>query len=309
MTHGFLAILARRRSTVRAPFPAVSPLTASYTPTPAHTPCAAPPPRSPAPPFDTRLISINAGENTFLKLTNASINVVCMNAKSTVAKPRGRRPSVDDFDLRDHMLDVAMQLFAERGIAATTVAQIAEAAGVTSAMVHYHFTNREQLLDAIVEERLAQVIAFVWRPTAPQIENDPFALVTELVDRFFDVTHRMPWLPSIWLREIIHEGGLLRERMIRRIPLEHVGRFAERIRAAQQAGTLNPALEPAFLFHSIIALVMLPLATAKLWQSARGLPPIDRDVLHRHVRALLASGLQPPAATLDGDAHSRRRPS
>lgn len=154
-----------------------------------------------------------------------------------------------------------------------------------------------------------QVIAFVWRPTKPQIENDPFALVAELVDRFFDVTHRMPWLPSIWLREIIHEGGLLRERMVRRIPLEHIGRFAERIRGAQQAGTLNPALEPAFLFHSIIALVMLPLATAKLWQSARGLPPIDRDVLHRHVRALLGSGLQPPAAPPRAPVRSPRRRS
>ncbi|VWB45911.1 TetR family transcriptional regulator [Burkholderia arboris] len=233
-----------------------------------------------------------------------------MSAKSTDPKPRGRRPSVDDFDLRGHMLDVAIQLFAERGIAATTVAQIAAAAGVTSAMVHYYFTNREQLLDAIVEERLAQVIAFVWRPTEPRIENDPFALVAELVDRFFDVTHRMPWLPSIWLREIVHEGGLLRERMVRRIPLEHIGRFAERIRAAQQAGTLNPALEPAFLFHSIIALVMLPLATAKLWQSARGLPPIDRDALHRHVRALLGSGVQPPAAApRTPQAPSPRRPS
>ncbi|WP_175863192.1 TetR/AcrR family transcriptional regulator [Burkholderia cepacia] len=232
-----------------------------------------------------------------------------MNAKSTVARPRGRRPSVDDFDLRDHMLDVAMQLFAERGIAATTVAQIAAAAGVTSAMVHYYFTNRERLLDAIVEERLAQAIAFVWRPTEPRIDDDPFALVGELVDRFFDVTHRMPWLPSIWLREIVHEGGLLRERMVRRIPLDHVGRLAERIRGAQQAGTLNPALEPAFLFHSIVALVMLPLATAKLWQSARGMPPIDRDVLHRHVRALLGSGMQPPAPARRARARSPRRPS
>ena len=92
-----------------------------------------------------------------------------MNAKSR--RQAARAPSVDDFDLRDHMLDVAIQLFAERGIAATTVAQIAAAAGVTSAMVHYYFTNREQLLDAIVEERLAQVIAFVWRPTEPQIET------------------------------------------------------------------------------------------------------------------------------------------
>ncbi|KVC26688.1 TetR/AcrR family transcriptional regulator [Burkholderia pseudomultivorans] len=232
-----------------------------------------------------------------------------MSAKSTVSKPRGRRPSVDDFDLRDHMLDVAIALFAERGIAATTVAQIASAAGVTSAMVHYYFTNREQLLDAIVEERLAHAIAFVWRPTDRRVDDDPFALVAELVDRFFDVTHRMPWLPSIWLREIVHEGGMLRERMLRRIPLDHVGRFAERVRAAQQAGTLNPALEPAFLFHSIIALVMLPLATAKLWQSARGLPPIDREVLHRHVRALLDTGMQPPAARPRARTRTPRRPS
>ncbi|RQU95696.1 TetR/AcrR family transcriptional regulator [Burkholderia cenocepacia] len=231
-----------------------------------------------------------------------------MNAKSAVARPRGRRPSVDDFDLRDHMLDVATQLFAERGIAATTVAQIAAAAGVTSAMVHYYFTNREQLLDAIVDERIAHAIAFVWRPTDPPAD-DPFALAAELVDRFFDVTGRMPWLPSIWLREIVHEGGLLRERMIRRIPLEHVGHLAERIRAAQRAGTLNPALEPAFLFHSIVALVMLPLATAKLWQSARGLPPIDRDVLHRHVRALLDSGMRPPAAAPRARTRVPRRPS
>ncbi|KVN79553.1 TetR/AcrR family transcriptional regulator [Burkholderia ubonensis] len=217
-----------------------------------------------------------------------------MNAKSTVARPRGRRPSVDDFDLRNHMLDVATSLFAERGIAATTVAQIAAAAGVTSAMVHYYFTNREQLLDAIVEERLAQVIAFVWQPTEPQVETDPFALVAELVDRFFDVTARMPWLPSLWLREIVNEGGQLRERMVRRVPLEHIGRFAERIRLAQQAGVVNPALEPALLFQSIIALVMLPLATAKLWQSARGLPPVDRGVLQRHVGALLGFGMQPP---------------
>ncbi len=250
--------------------------------------------RPPAPPFAPRLTPVHFVENPSLKLTNPSISVDCMNAKSTAPKPRGRRPSVDDFDLRNHMLDVATALFAERGIAATTVAQIAEAAGVTSAMVHYYFTNREQLLDAIVEERLAQVIAFVWQPTEPQVENDPFALVGELVARFFDVTARMPWLPSLWLREIVNEGGLLRERMVKRIPLEQIGRFAERIRRAQQAGIVNPALEPALLFQSIIALVMLPLATAKLWRGARGMPPIDRDGLQRHVGALLGFGMQPP---------------
>ncbi|WP_179404453.1 TetR/AcrR family transcriptional regulator [Burkholderia guangdongensis] len=217
-----------------------------------------------------------------------------MNPKPTVSKPRGRRPSSGDVDVRDRMLDIATGLFAERGIAATTVAQIADAAGVTSAMVHYYFTNREQLLDAIVEERLMQVIAFVWRPADARADDDPFALVDELVARFFDVTERMPWLPPLWLREIVNEGGQLRERMLERIPIEHIRQFADEIRHAQHAGVVNPGIEPLYLFNSIIALVMLPLATSKLWHSARGLPPLDRRALQRHIGALLGFGLRPP---------------
>jgi AcrR family transcriptional regulator len=219
-----------------------------------------------------------------------------MRTKSSQGKPRGRRPVVEDFDVREHMLDLATQLFAERGIAATTVAQIAAAAGVTSAMVHYYFTNREQLLDAVVDERIARAVTFVWsgNPTAKRNESDPFALVHELVGRLFEVTERMPWLPSLWMREIVNEGGLLRERMIKRVPVEHLKRFAAQVAKAQQAGTVNPGLEPMFLFNSIMALVMLPLATSKIWHSARGLPKLDREVLHRHVSALLTAGMQQP---------------
>jgi AcrR family transcriptional regulator len=48
------------------------------------------------------------------------------------------------------LLDVAIGLFAERGIANTTVAQIATAGQVTSAMVHYWFDTREKLRDAVI---------------------------------------------------------------------------------------------------------------------------------------------------------------
>src|SRR6266851_5107682 len=99
-----------------------------------------------------------------------------MNAKRSPAKPLGRRPAVDDFNVREHLLDTATRLFAERGIAATT-AQIAADADVTSALVHYYFTNRERLLDAVVDERLALAAEFVWRPAAEDSASDPFALV------------------------------------------------------------------------------------------------------------------------------------
>jgi AcrR family transcriptional regulator len=230
-----------------------------------------------------------------------------MKPALSTAKPRGRRPSVEHLDVREQMLDTATHLFAERGIAATTVAQIASAAGVTSAMVHYYFTNREQLLDAIVEERLVKAVEFVWGAAEPDTDGDPLAYANTIVDRLFDVTGRMPWLPPLWMREIVNEGGQLRERMLKRIPSGRLQQFAARVHDAQQAGTVNPGLEPTYLFHSILALVMLPLATSKIWQSARGLPKLDRDVLRRHVGALLAEGMRQPAGAARAANAPRRK--
>ncbi|MEI6002928.1 TetR/AcrR family transcriptional regulator [Paraburkholderia bengalensis] len=233
-----------------------------------------------------------------------------MNTKCPPSKPRGRRPAVENFDVREHLLDTATRLFSERGIAATTVAQIAAGAGVTSALVHYYFTNRETLLDAIVEERLAPSIGFVWSAAANGSDADPFTMVGEFVTRLFDVTARMPWVPALWLREVVNEGGMLRERMVTRIPFDNIKRFGARIKEAQHAGAVNAELDPLLMFNSIIALVMLPQAAATLWKSIRGFAPIERDTLQRHVTALLLGGMSPPPASAATAARKRaRRPS
>ncbi|MFP6561089.1 TetR/AcrR family transcriptional regulator [Paraburkholderia sp. B3] len=210
-------------------------------------------------------------------------------------RPRGRRRASADPDVRERLLACATQLFADQGIAATTMAQIAAAAGVTSAMVHYYFTNREKLLDAVVEERIARAIEFVWSGVADGGEEDAHALALALVARLFDVTGRLPWLPALWLREIVNEGGLLRERVLACVPVGRLQQFAQQMGEAQRNGVVNPALEAPLLFVSIIALVMLPLATAKTWQTTRGLPKIERDALQRHVTALVSAALQAPA--------------
>ena len=47
---------------------------------------------------------------------------------------------------RDRILQAACELIAERGIGGARIAQIAQAAGVSTALVHYHFRTREVLL-------------------------------------------------------------------------------------------------------------------------------------------------------------------
>ncbi|MCC8395896.1 TetR/AcrR family transcriptional regulator [Paraburkholderia sp. MMS20-SJTR3] len=221
----------------------------------------------------------------------------------------GRRPHAQDFDAREHLLDVAVGLFAERGIANTTVAQIAAASGVTSAMVHYWFQTREKLLDALFEEKLLVAFDSVWQPADPA-HDDPLALTQGIVARLFDVTTRMPWLPSLWLREVINEGGLLRERALAHLPAHKLAGFAQNIARGCASGQLNAQLEPLLLFNSVLGLVMLPQATAKIWQRLDPHASFERATLERHVVALLTHGISGgPAPTPPAASRRAKRPA
>jgi len=226
------------------------------------------------------------------------------------ASRMGRRPRSPEFDAREHLLDVAIALFAERGIANTTVAQIAAASGVTSAMVHYWFQTREKLLDALVDEKLVAAFGAIWDPVDTE-HGDPLALTQGIVERMFDVTAKMPWLPSLWLREIVNEGGLLRERAFRHIPVQKLVDFGRNIARGRAAGVLNPQLEPLLVFNSILALVMLPQATAKIWQRLSPGTEFDRAALERHAIGLLMHGMSARAhyAPPPKVRRSRKKPS
>jgi AcrR family transcriptional regulator len=52
---------------------------------------------------------------------------------------------------RDRILQAACDLIAERGIGGARIAQIAKAAGVSTALVHYHFRTREALLSETLD--------------------------------------------------------------------------------------------------------------------------------------------------------------
>jgi TetR/AcrR family transcriptional regulator len=200
------------------------------------------------------------------------------------------RPPTPQRDPRTHLLDAATRLFAERGIADTTLAQIAVAAGVTAAMVHYYFKSREQLLDAVMDERIAPIIDVIWAPIERQAV-DPISIVPELVARVIACVESMPGLPSLWLREIINEGGQLRTRVIARIPSAAVQYFAMEIASAQRRRKINPDLEPRLVFISIFGLTMLLLATTSIRERLLHTADLDHAALARHITALLTDGL------------------
>lgn len=74
-------------------------------------------------------------------------------------------------DTRELILDSAEALFAAKGFGGTRIRDISAQAGVTSAMIHYYFTSKEELLRAvqvrIVEDLVTLVARIAPEPLAP----------------------------------------------------------------------------------------------------------------------------------------------
>ena len=71
------------------------------------------------------------------------------------------RPKNSDPEAKARMLAAAEALFAERGFTATSIRDVTRQAGVTSAMVHYYFGNKEGLYRAILETAVTTVRALI----------------------------------------------------------------------------------------------------------------------------------------------------
>ena len=196
-------------------------------------------------------------------------------------------------DARAQLLNAAAALFAQQGIAGTSLSSIAKRARLTPAMVHYYFEDREALLNAVVDERLVPFITYVWDPVDPG--DDPVEMIRGVVQRLLSGIEKAPWVPNTWMREILNEGGLLRTKVLRHIPVEKVRLVGAAIHAGQKKRSLNSELDPLLYVFSAIGLVMLHMATLKVWSDIfhRRAPGVDE--MQRHVTALLLDGLRHPS--------------
>lgn len=216
------------------------------------------------------------------------------------AKPRKRtpgRPPGDGVDLRARVLDAAIACAVRDGVAATSLRAIATEANVTPALLHYYFGDKEQLMAALVEERLMPAFAILHQAVFGGGE-DIAGLIAGFVRGMSDTIARHPWLPALWVREVLSEGGALRsvvfDRLAAQLPLQLAQQFA----AAQARGQLNPDLDPRLLVVSLIGLTLFPVAGAPIWRRMFDADDLNAADLRDHTVALLDRGLCLPASAV-----------
>src|SRR5262245_50579289 len=141
------------------------------------------------------------------------INTVCAMARSLNRSPRRsgrarrstparrpRRAATRDGDTERRILDAAHAVFVQRGTAGARMQDIARAAGVNQALVHYYFRSKDRLAEAVFRRTAGQLFPQVVQAMASDLPID--VKVSRVVEIEIDHLRRTPGLPGYILSEL-----------------------------------------------------------------------------------------------------------
>ena len=106
---------------------------------------------------------------------------------------------------REELLSIAAGLFAERGLRATTVRDIADAAGILSGSLYHHFSSKEAIVDEILRGFLDALFGEYRRIVEAGL--DPRETLEQLVRASFEAIHRDRDEVAIYQDELKHLRG------------------------------------------------------------------------------------------------------
>ena len=142
---------------------------------------------------------------------------------------------------RAELLTIAAGLFARRGLRATTVRDIADAAGILSGSLYHHFSSKEAIVDEILRSFLDGLFGDYRRIV--EAELGPRETLEELVRASFRAIHDKPDEVSIYQDEVKHLAGNPRFDYLRERNTEFRDMWTDILRRGQADGVFRPDLD------------------------------------------------------------------
>ncbi len=84
---------------------------------------------------------------------------------------------------RDKILNIAIDLFAEKGFSATSIRQIAKAVGIRESSIYNHFSSKDEILESVLSGHGFGFVKNILEKKYLEREiEDPYALLTEILN-------------------------------------------------------------------------------------------------------------------------------
>jgi len=207
-----------------------------------------------------------------------------------------RRTKEDAQATRNHILDTAVEVFSHKGVAHTSLNDIAKEAGVTRGAIYWHFADKVNMFDAMIE-RLVCPLMINAEDREARIKADPLGFVLEATQEFLgrmlgDANFRKVF--EIFWHKCEYVGEMAN---IRDCHLEegenHIDVLHRAFQLAREKGQTDQFLTP---HQATIGLISLLDGLLFNWTKDPLMFPLDsyaQPILDAYFRGL---GTKPPAA-------------
>ena len=198
---------------------------------------------------------------------------------------------------RLQILAVAVRLFSQKGFRGTTTKEIAQAAGVSEAMVFRHFATKEELYAAILDHKACSGDRFEPEEMAADgIERkDDRAVFESLALGALNHHEKDPEFQRLLLHSALEKHELAEmffDKFVRRV-YEFLGGY---IRERQREGALIE-MDPAIVVRCFIGMVMHHSLNNNLWDPSRRMVNITNESAAKHFTDILLHGISSTSST------------
>ena len=172
-------------------------------------------------------------------------------------------PAPPHEDTRARVLRAALELFAERGFAATSTRELSERLGFTKAALYYYFRTKDDLLAALIQPGLEQLTTLITQTpvrTSAAARREVLAAYIDLNTSHVDLLRVLTQDPSVALRPASVTHAALEGRMLQLLAGHEAPDLTDQIRARAALGAIRGALlhadpdgDPAIVRAAILA--------------------------------------------------------
>ena len=214
------------------------------------------------------------------------------------AATNGARMSAEDRKIQ--ILRVAVGLFSKKGFGGTTTKEIAQAAGVSEAMVFRHYSTKQELYTAILDHKACSGDAM-----------DPEELVADALQEKNDwaVFHRLargalnhheadPEFQRLLLHSAL-EGHELAQMFFEKFVERVYAMLGSYIAGRQRDGAMVN-IDPAIIVRAFIGMIVHHSLNNNLWDPKRRLLKISNEEAAKHFADILLNGISTTNKTRTG---------
>ncbi len=152
-------------------------------------------------------------------------------------------------DRRSVILDHAAELFARKGIAATTVREIADAVGILSGSLYHHFDSKESIIDEIISSYLDDLRARYKKVVAAT--GDPRSCVEGLILASLENADAHPHATEIYQNNVRQLRTIPRFNYLQAAAAEVQATWLDVLKAGARAGTFRDDIEPKVFYRFV----------------------------------------------------------